>query len=218
MPKLRVAQPTPPGLAMSYIPDPRIVDGGQITPKRQQGPVDPDDDPNMIKEGSTRQANAIYSQKLVRQWLYKGDIPRWTAEVTKWAAQNNRGFPYFFNKKCVPGSEDYKAPWTLAIPIDALQVPSRYFVEDCVVQITAKGREGIEYEVARCPLWAAIQIMQYHKFLEPRVQAEDVIKTFAPSDLRAPSRDGHITFYDTSSDFSDEDSEDYDDDYVEEDD
>ena len=191
MPKLRAVQPTPPGLAMSYVPDARIVDGGQITPRRSdQRKLD--DDPEVVKEGSTRQGNSLYYQKLIGQWLHKGDIPRWTAEVIKWAEWVRRNRPYFFNLDCKPGDEHYKAPWSLVIPRDALQAPNRGLIEDGSAQITAKGQNDVEYEVARCPLWAAIQLMQHHKFIERGLKTEEVIRKFAPSNLLLPQSDDFI--------------------------
>jgi len=219
MPKLRAVQPTPPGLAMSYVPDPRIIDGDQITPRRRDGPFKPGEDPTMVKEGSTGHANSLYYHKLIQQWLHKGDVKRWTGEVAKWAVRARRNAPYFFNKDCQPGEEDYKAPWTLKIPTDALQVSGRRIVEEGSVQIIAEGRDNITYEVARCPLWEAIQLLQHHKFLKSGAEAEEVIQTFAPDGLRSPSSSSY-SFYDESPDYPEEyvEDDDYDEDYEEDED
>lgn len=184
MPKLRGIQPTPPGLAMSYIPDARIVDGDAITPRHLNsgGALS-----EMFKEGSTRQANSLYHYKLIQQWLHKGDIRRWTKEVSRWASVSGRRQPFFFDKDCKPGGEDHGIPWTLKISKDALRTRGLQLLENGVVQITCQGRDNIEYEVARCPLWAATQLMQHHKLMPPGLSAKEVIDTYAPEGLRPPN-------------------------------
>lgn len=218
MPKRHAVQPTPPGLAMSYVPDLRIVDGGQITPRRRDSPLKPDEDPNMVKEGSTSQANALYYYKLIQQWLHKGDIVRWTNEVTDWANSLHRSPPYFFDKNCIPGEENYKAPWTLKVPVDALRTPGSRIAEEGNVQIVAQGLDDITYEVARCPLWAAIQLLQHHKFLERGMKVEEVIRTFAPSNLRLPYDESPVYSDEDYPDFPGEDYPDDDDGYEEDED
>lgn len=213
MPKLRGNQPTPPGLAMSYIPDARIIDGDAITPRHanSNGALD---DPEMFKEGSTKQANSLYHYKLIQQWLHKGDIPRWTKEVSRWATANSRRPPFFFDKDCKPGGEDHGAPWVLKISKDALRVRGLQLLENGIVQITCQGRDNIEYEVVRCPLWAAMQLMQHHKLMPRGLSAKEVIDNYAPEGLHPADSSidfGGEIYYDE--DEEPEEAPDYDDDY-----